>query len=76
MRLFAISTCESEVSFTTSRECAAPIPQVGTGWQLDGEANGFILAPPRLGADTEDTFLRWVGMSQPEIERLRSEQII
>ena len=54
----------------------APIPQVGTGWQLDGEANGFILAPPRLGADTEDTLLRWVGMSQPEIERLRSEQII
>lgn len=54
----------------------APIPQVGTGWQLDGEANGYVSPPPQLGAETDQVLSMWAGMSGAEIERLRSEQII
>ncbi len=54
----------------------AAIPQVGTGWQLDGEVNGYVSPPPSLGAETDQVLSTWTAMSTAEIERLRSEQII
>lgn len=38
-----------------------PIPQVGTGWHLDGSPNGRARRPPALGADTDDVLRRWMG---------------
>jgi crotonobetainyl-CoA:carnitine CoA-transferase CaiB-like acyl-CoA transferase len=37
------------------------VPQVNTGWFLDGEPNGYRLAPPRLGADREQVLAEWLG---------------
>jgi crotonobetainyl-CoA:carnitine CoA-transferase CaiB-like acyl-CoA transferase len=37
------------------------VPQVGTGWQLDGSPNGRVGGPPALGADTAGVLTRWLG---------------
>ncbi|HVE25302.1 MAG TPA: CoA transferase [Sporichthya sp.] len=37
------------------------IPQVNTGWQLDGAANRLRRRPPALGADTADVVTDWLG---------------
>jgi crotonobetainyl-CoA:carnitine CoA-transferase CaiB-like acyl-CoA transferase len=52
------------------------IPQVGTGWQLDGQANGCRLPPPRLGADSEAVLEEWLGMGRAEVEELRGEGVV
>lgn len=36
------------------------IPQVNTGWQLDGAANRLRRRPPALGADTADVLTDWL----------------
>jgi crotonobetainyl-CoA:carnitine CoA-transferase CaiB-like acyl-CoA transferase len=36
------------------------IPQVNTGWQLDGAANRLRRRPPALGADTADVLADWL----------------
>jgi crotonobetainyl-CoA:carnitine CoA-transferase CaiB-like acyl-CoA transferase len=35
------------------------IPQVGTGWHLNGMPNGRASRPPALGADTDEVLDRW-----------------
>ena len=52
-----------------------PIPQVGTGWQLDGRPNGCRLPPPELGADTKAVLEGWLGLDRAEIASLREEGI-
>src|SRR5262245_7891495 len=47
------------------------LPQVGTGFHVDGQANGARLAPPRLGASTEEILRDVAGLSADEIENLR-----
>jgi crotonobetainyl-CoA:carnitine CoA-transferase CaiB-like acyl-CoA transferase len=37
------------------------IPQVNTGWQLDGAANRLRRRPPALGADTDEVLTDWLG---------------
>jgi len=36
------------------------LPQVGTGWHLDGEPNGYRLPPPHLGAHREEVLAQWL----------------
>lgn len=47
------------------------LPQVNTGWHLDGEANGFRLPPPRLGEHDEQVLSEW--LDQDNTHRDRSE---
>lgn len=49
------------------------IPQVNTSWKLDGEANGYRLPPPELGADTDELLQEWVNMSEQAIGLARAE---
>lgn len=51
-------------------------PQVGTGIQLDGEANAPRNLAPRLGADTEDVLRGLLGKSEDDIARLREAKVI
>jgi crotonobetainyl-CoA:carnitine CoA-transferase CaiB-like acyl-CoA transferase len=51
-------------------------PQVGTGIQLDGEANAPRNLAPRLGADTADVLRGLLGKSDEEIARLRAVRVI
>lgn len=37
------------------------LPQVNTGWLLDGEPNGYRLPPPRLGAHRSQVLSEWLG---------------
>lgn len=37
------------------------LPQVNTGWFLDGEPNGYRLPPPRLGAHRTQVVAEWLG---------------
>lgn len=55
---------------------ATPIPQVGTGWHLDGAPNGGATAPRPLGADTDDVLQRWAGLAPAEIADLRRADIV
>jgi crotonobetainyl-CoA:carnitine CoA-transferase CaiB-like acyl-CoA transferase len=55
---------------------SSPIPQVGTGWLLDGRPNGCRLPPPRLGADSEAVLEEWLGMEAKEVEALRAEGVV
>jgi crotonobetainyl-CoA:carnitine CoA-transferase CaiB-like acyl-CoA transferase len=36
------------------------LPQVNTGWHLDGEANGYRLPPPRLDEHHDEVVLEWL----------------
>jgi crotonobetainyl-CoA:carnitine CoA-transferase CaiB-like acyl-CoA transferase len=47
------------------------LPQVGTGFHVDGRANRARLAPPKLGASTEDVLREVAGLSANELEELR-----
>ena len=38
-----------------------PIPQVGSGWRLDGRPNGYASPPPRLGEHSEEVLSRWLA---------------
>lgn len=53
----------------------SPMPQVGTGWHLDGRPNGCRLPPPALGAHTEAVLAEWIGLEPAETARLREEGI-
>jgi crotonobetainyl-CoA:carnitine CoA-transferase CaiB-like acyl-CoA transferase len=37
------------------------LPQVGTGWQLDGRPNGYRLPPPHLGAHRDEVLAQWLA---------------
>ena len=44
---------------------AGSLPQVGTGWFLDGEPNGFRLPPPRLGEHRDEVLAEWIAQAHP-----------
>lgn len=50
------------------------IPQVGTGFQIDGAANGVRLAPPKLGSSTAEVLRDVAGLSEDDIEMLRQQE--
>lgn len=52
------------------------VPQVGTGFQIDGEANVPRMAPPKLGASTAEILRDIAKLSDDEIAALRSGGII
>jgi crotonobetainyl-CoA:carnitine CoA-transferase CaiB-like acyl-CoA transferase len=52
------------------------VPQVGTGWHLDGAPNGHIRRPPALGADTIEILASWAGVEAAEIEALRERGVV
>jgi crotonobetainyl-CoA:carnitine CoA-transferase CaiB-like acyl-CoA transferase len=62
--------------FSIPVDGAAPIPQVGTGWHLDGAPNGGSTAPRPLGADTDDVLRRWAGLAPAEIAALRAADVV
>lgn len=37
------------------------LPQVGTGWHLDGQPNGYRLPPPQLGAHRDEVLAEWLA---------------
>ncbi len=53
-----------------------PVGQVGTGWHLDGAANGYRLPPPALGADTQEVLSQRLGMGAEELRVLGERGII
>jgi crotonobetainyl-CoA:carnitine CoA-transferase CaiB-like acyl-CoA transferase len=62
--------------FSIPAEGATAIPQVGTGWHLDGAPNGGATAPRPLGADTDDVLQRWAGLVPAEIAALRAAGVV
>jgi crotonobetainyl-CoA:carnitine CoA-transferase CaiB-like acyl-CoA transferase len=52
------------------------VPQVGTGWHLDGAPNGRIRRPPVLGADTAEVLAAWAGIEAAEADVLRQRGVI
>jgi crotonobetainyl-CoA:carnitine CoA-transferase CaiB-like acyl-CoA transferase len=52
------------------------MPQVGTGWHLDGSPNGRVVPPPEHGANTEDVLRNWARVDSEELIRLREMGII
>lgn len=57
-------------------EGASPIPQVNTGFQVDGAPNSPRRRPPKLGADTDNILKERLGYDAEKIDRLRAEKII
>ena len=62
--------------FSIPVDGASPVPQVGTGFQLDGAPNGGATAPRPLGADTDDVLQGWAGLGPAEIEALRTAGVV
>jgi len=55
---------------------AAPVPQVGTGFHIDGESGGCRAAPPVLGQHTDDVLRNLLAMTAGEIAKLREDGIV
>jgi len=53
-----------------------PIPQVGLGIGVDGQAAGYDCAPPRLGADTEDVLIGLLGYDAEAVAELKEQGIL
>jgi crotonobetainyl-CoA:carnitine CoA-transferase CaiB-like acyl-CoA transferase len=53
-----------------------PIPQVGLGIRFDGQSEGTLQPPPRLGADTEQVLREWAQMDDASIAQLRERHLI
>jgi crotonobetainyl-CoA:carnitine CoA-transferase CaiB-like acyl-CoA transferase len=53
-----------------------PIPQVGTGWHLDGFPNGRTQAPPALGADSDVALRTWAGLGEDDVTELRRRGVV
>ena len=53
-----------------------PIPQVGLGIHVDGNAHTYRKAPPRLGEDSEHVLRTWLDMPTDEYQRLRDEGVV
>jgi crotonobetainyl-CoA:carnitine CoA-transferase CaiB-like acyl-CoA transferase len=51
------------------------LPQVGTGFHIDGQFNVARMPPPRLGASTGDVLRDVVGLNDAEIDNLRSSGV-
>jgi crotonobetainyl-CoA:carnitine CoA-transferase CaiB-like acyl-CoA transferase len=49
------------------------LPQVGTGWQLDGQPNGYRLPPPHLGAHRDEVLAQWLADIPMAADRIDQE---
>jgi crotonobetainyl-CoA:carnitine CoA-transferase CaiB-like acyl-CoA transferase len=49
------------------------VPQVGTGWHLEGDANSRALVPPPLGEGTDPILRQWAELTDAEIALLRAD---
>ncbi len=67
---------ERGLLFSIEADGRHPIPQVGTGWHLDGAPNGAASAPPRLGADTEAILSGWAGLRSENVDALRDQGLV
>src|SRR5258707_96598 len=67
---------ERGMLFSLRVDAGPSIPQVGTGWHLDGAPNGGASAPRPLGADSDDVLHRWAGLAPAEIAGLRAAGVI
>ncbi|WP_428529942.1 CaiB/BaiF CoA transferase family protein [Pseudorhodoplanes sp.] len=52
------------------------VPQVGTGFQVDGQANVPRMSPPKLGASTVEILRDIIKLSDADIAMLRKSRII
>jgi crotonobetainyl-CoA:carnitine CoA-transferase CaiB-like acyl-CoA transferase len=52
------------------------LPQVGTGFQVDGKANVARMPPPKLGASTDNVLRDVLKLDEMEIETLRQGGVI
>jgi crotonobetainyl-CoA:carnitine CoA-transferase CaiB-like acyl-CoA transferase len=52
------------------------IPQVGTGFRIDGKANRPSQPPPRLGSGTDQILKEFLGYSETQIEKLRDMGVV
>ena len=52
------------------------LPQVGTGFQVDGKANVARMPPPKLGASTDKVLRNVLKLNETEIENLHRGGII
>jgi crotonobetainyl-CoA:carnitine CoA-transferase CaiB-like acyl-CoA transferase len=52
---------------------ASAVPQVNTGWFLDGEPNGYRLPPPSLGEHRREVIDEWLGDGEPNTSTTDSE---
>ena len=62
--------------FYTLEADGRKLPQVGTGFQVDGKANVARMAPPRLGESTAQVLKELGQLNEAEIEDLRRNRII
>lgn len=62
--------------FYTLRDGGRSVPQVGTGFQLDGAANVPRMAPPKLGESTLDVLRDIAGLGEDDIAGLRRDGVI
>ncbi|MFZ4807558.1 MAG: CaiB/BaiF CoA transferase family protein [Hyphomicrobiaceae bacterium] len=53
-----------------------PVPQVGTGIQVDGRANVPQRPPGRIGADTRDVLRSWLGYDDGRLDGLARDTTI
>jgi crotonobetainyl-CoA:carnitine CoA-transferase CaiB-like acyl-CoA transferase len=49
------------------------LPQVSTGWQLDGQPNGYRLPPPHLGDHRDEVLAQWLEDSPMPDDRTDQE---
>lgn len=55
---------------------SSAIPQIGSGWHLDGSTNGWRQRPPELGADSESALGDLPGMQQADFAALRQAGLV
>jgi crotonobetainyl-CoA:carnitine CoA-transferase CaiB-like acyl-CoA transferase len=67
---------ERGLLFSLPVEGGSPVPQVGTGWLLDGAPNGGASPPRPLGADGDEVLHRWAGLAPGEIGDLRRAGVV
>jgi crotonobetainyl-CoA:carnitine CoA-transferase CaiB-like acyl-CoA transferase len=60
----------------TAEEAGRRIPQVGLGVAIDGAANTYGLAPPRLGEHTDVVLKEWLGFDADVVAGLRNQGLV
>jgi crotonobetainyl-CoA:carnitine CoA-transferase CaiB-like acyl-CoA transferase len=62
--------------FFALQDGARLVPQVGTGFMVDGAANVPRAAPPRLGQDTRAVLADWLGLDEVRLRQLAERKTI
>jgi crotonobetainyl-CoA:carnitine CoA-transferase CaiB-like acyl-CoA transferase len=60
----------------TARDGGRAVPQVGLGIAVDGTANSYGAAPPRLGEHTEAVLAQWLGYDAQRVARLKGQGLL